>query len=482
MHNERRILRNATVLSAAEGAGQLANLVLVASFARAYGTSVMGYYSVGMSVGAIAGLFASLGIEGLLIRDLSRGPASARDLLGVLLPAQLLLAPLAWGVACVASLALVGRGAATAVVVAACGYQVLLTLASLLFAPLQAKELMHVSASCNLAHRALTLALGLIAIWLGARAGTVALAFIVGALSLIAMAWTQTSRRLGRPRLRFSPAEALRLYRRAMPFFGLTAVSVMYARGTTIVLSALTAAQAVGLYAVADRLMIPLSLGPSMFNAAAYPALARLAHSSPQGAQALLTRCLRLLLVAAIPLATLAAIFASDIVRLCFGASYLVAGQALRVLVWALPVRGAQSLLGSQLAALDQQIGLARARFIGLCMLLVLLPALILGLGFIGAAWAVLCCDTAQLLLYWRRLRIARAAPTVGAAIWAPAAAAAATAAVSAMLADLDLAVRLVAAIVAMTAGMWGFGAVKRHDLRFLRVLMSGKEEAAPTA
>src|ERR1700722_749404 len=85
MHNERRILLNTTVLSAFEGLGQLANLALIASFARAFGAGVMGNYSVGMSVGAVAAVFVSLGIQGLLVRDISRDPACARDRIGVLL-------------------------------------------------------------------------------------------------------------------------------------------------------------------------------------------------------------------------------------------------------------------------------------------------------------------------------------------------------------------------------------------------------------
>lgn len=99
MRNERRILLNATALSVFEGLGQIANLILVVRFARVYGAGTMGYYSVGMSAGAVAAIFVSLGIPGLLICDISRDPSCARDRLGVLLPVQLVLTPLAWAIA-----------------------------------------------------------------------------------------------------------------------------------------------------------------------------------------------------------------------------------------------------------------------------------------------------------------------------------------------------------------------------------------------
>jgi O-antigen/teichoic acid export membrane protein len=148
------------------------------------------------------------------------------------------------------------------------------------------------------------------------------------------------------------------------------------------------------------------------------------------------------------------------------------------VLAWTLPIRGAESLLGSQLAAMNQQAALARARLAGLCFFLVLSPLLILSRGYVGAAWAVLVCDTAQLILYWWLLKKARAAPALAGSFLAPAAAAAATLVTSGLLTDVKLTMRLMAVVLVMAAGMWGFGAIRLHDLRFLRALLSGKETA----
>ena len=175
MHNERRILLNTTVLSAAEGLGQVGNFILLVSFARAFGATTLSYYSISMAVGAVAALFVSQGTQQLLIREISRNPACARDWIGVLFPAQLALASIAWIAACVASVVLIGDSRATTVVLAVCGYQILLRLASLLLTQLRARELMFVSSIGDLCHRVLALLLGLAAIGLGASAGTVVL-------------------------------------------------------------------------------------------------------------------------------------------------------------------------------------------------------------------------------------------------------------------------------------------------------------------
>lgn len=475
MRNERRILLNTLALSISEGLGQLANLVLIVRFARHFGAAVLGHYSIAMSVGAVASVLVSLGVEGLLVRDISQNPACSPERLGVLLPLQLVLAPLAWLAAMGISMALIRDPHALVLVMAVIGYQVLLPLGSLLLTPLQAREQMLVSGGCSLSHRLLIMVLGLLALHLGASAGTVALSFVAGGLTLIALAWVQSVRHCGRPQLRWSIPDALQLYRRGAPFFGLTALAVIYSRGTTILLGALSTSQTVGLYAVADRLMIPLSFGPVMFNSAVYPALSRVTRESLVAARELCARCLRLLLVVTVPLAALGTLMAADVVRLFFGAAYIGAAPALQVLAWTLPVRGAQYLLGSQLAALHEQGTVAGARLAGLCAFAVLAPLLILTRGYVGAAWALLLCDCAQLTLYAWALRRLGAAPRMTAALVALVAAAAVTGAASLLLADLTLALRLPVIALVMAAGLWAFGAVKLHDLRFLHAVLFRK-------
>ena len=104
------------VLGAAQGLGQLANLILVVSFARAFGAAALGHYSVAMAASGVAALFVGLGTHGLLLREISRNPECAGGWIGVLLPAQSMLAFVAWLAACVVSIALIGESGAIALV------------------------------------------------------------------------------------------------------------------------------------------------------------------------------------------------------------------------------------------------------------------------------------------------------------------------------------------------------------------------------
>jgi peptidoglycan biosynthesis protein MviN/MurJ (putative lipid II flippase) len=101
---------------------------------------------------------------------------------------------------------------------------------------------------------------------------------------------------------------------------------------------------------------------------------------------------------------------------------------------------------------------------------------LILWLGYVGAAWAVLLGDSIHLTLCWMMLQKSGGAPSLTKAFVAPGIAAATTLAASALLSGLGAGQRLIAVSIVLGAGMWIFGAVRLHDLRFLRALIFGAE------
>jgi O-antigen/teichoic acid export membrane protein len=264
----------------------------------------------------------------------------------------------------------------------------------------------------NLTYRVVTLALGLAAIRIGASAGWVAWTFVAGSGVYVALAWHQTSRLFGRPRFRLAVREALQLFKLSAPFFSIAALAVIYSRGAVVMLSAIATPHAVGLYAAADRIMVAVGLAPTMFNSAVYPALTRVADRSREDVRALCGRSVLLMAAGTLPLAALFSLFSAKLILLLFGPAYQEAARVLQILTWTLPIVGVQSLLGSQLIACNQQHALARARFSGVTVFIVVSPVLIWALGFRGAAWSLLISDTVLLVYYFLILRAEGATPT----------------------------------------------------------------------
>jgi PST family polysaccharide transporter len=468
----RRILRNTTVLTVAQALAQLANFILIVGFARTYGATALGHYSVAMAVAAVAGLFVNGGTNGLALREISRDPRVGREWVGVLLPIELCLAVGAWLVAAVASLFLIEDTGATAIVLTVCGYQVLLRPTSLLQTQLQAGERMSASASADLVHRAVSLTAGLTAMALRAPPAAVGLALVAGAASSLVVAWVAVGHYLGRPRLRFAPGAAWALFRRSSPFFGFAAMAVIHARAATLLVGLLTTTRSVAAYATADRLMVATWIGPNMFNAALQPVVTRIAGSCWSDAEGLAARGARLLSLCTIPLAALVMIFASDVVFLVFGRGYEEAVPVLRVLAWTLPLGSLRTLLAAEIVALDRQGTLARARALELVTFLLACALLILGFGPFGAAWAVLLGEALHLALCHAILKRERVAPPLVRSSWAPAVAALATVGVGSLLTEVDVATRVTVVLAFLGLAMWSTGAIRRGDLRYVRTLL----------
>src|ERR1700683_1091835 len=272
MHSERRILANAGTFTLAEFVGQLANFAFVAGFARTFGADVLAEYSIGMSIGAVLATFVDLGSLGLVTRESSRKPGRARVLLGVLLPVQIPLSLLLWGIGLGVGMWMMGPRAGTLVLACACGYQILLRLSAVVLAPFIGVEQVAWAAFGGSAHRVLAGMLGALAIFAGAGSGLTAAALVVPAVVLIFVALAAFTRRFGAPRWRVAPRTAARLLCRHAEYFGIAMLNVVYSRGGLLILSLLASHTAVGLFTAADRIMVAPLLLPTLFVNAVYPA------------------------------------------------------------------------------------------------------------------------------------------------------------------------------------------------------------------
>ncbi|MDP9082579.1 MAG: oligosaccharide flippase family protein [Pseudomonadota bacterium] len=475
MHSERRILINTAIFTSGELLGQLANFMFVALFARAFGVNVMAHYSLGMAVGGLLAILVDFGTAGFLTRESARNPRRARELVGLLLPTQAPLALLLWGLSIGISAWLLDLRAGLLVLASACGYQLLSRLSLLLFAPFVGTEKIGGAALAGAVHRFVTLALGALAIFYGCGPQLASCALLAGGVLLFVWALVLFVRGFGVPHWRVAPIAAFALRKEGSAYARLSALNVAIDRGGLIVLSGLAGREAVGLYAIADRIVVAPALLPIMFVNAVYPALLRLANESAERVHALTVRCARLLFVGTIPVATLLTLLAPDIVVLLFGRNFEPAVGALQVLAWTIPMDGVRQLLGVQLLALDQQAAATRVRAFSLGVLIVSCVILILcGFGFKGAACAELISESFAVLWYLLLLRRSQSVAALIRSMLAPLFAAAVTFPAATMFTTrLTLGPRACALAVLILLALLATGSIRLHDLRFLREVLS---------
>ncbi|HLF11232.1 MAG TPA: oligosaccharide flippase family protein [Gammaproteobacteria bacterium] len=474
---ERRILTNTAVLGIGEAVGQVAGVVFVIACGRAYGTGVLGWYSMGMAVGAIAAVLVSLGTDSWLLRELSRHPEHSAQRIGGTLPYQLALSALVLAVVLGLLFVFVDDPAGRWIVAAITVYHVVLTAASLLLIPFRARQIMWPSAAASAAKRAGVVLVAVPLILFGISPSPVFAAFPVTAVLIAGIVFVAANRFLGDRlgRRSNSPREQRALYTEALPFFGTAALDALYGRLGLLVLAMIAGEESTGIYSAADRLLVVVSVFRVLFIAALYPAVAHFAATDRARALELSNRCMRLMLVLTVPAAGLIAIFHREIISLLFGAAFEQSALVLLLLTPLLIIRGINGLWSSQAAAVGLQRSVVRIRALTVALFAIASAVFVTFAGAAGLALALLlseCVYAIALRVPLARVNfLARVLPVIA----KPLIATLAGGVVYVATAAVALPLRAVAVAAVVIAAIFLTGAVRAHDLKYLQSILRFK-------
>jgi len=461
---ERRVLINTAVLGVGEAVGQLANFAFVVVLARRYGVEIFGWYSFAMALGVVLALFVSLGGVGYVTRELARDAVGAQAIFDSLRPLQMASGLIVWLViVAVATLSDVTPGEMWVIVIVG-AYQILLKMTSLYLAPAAARQRPLAVAVVGGGHRVLVAILAGVAILLGLDAPVALLAMPIAALVALLVARAHTDRYATTAE---ATVDRLHVIRASLPFLGTSMLAVIYSRGGLLLLTVMGGETATGLFAAADRLLMPIYMVTAVFATALLPTLATLA-AEPERMSELARRCLRLVLLASIPLCALLAIFSSEIVTLVFGPELRAAGTTLSVLAPLPVLRSVTSLWSTQCLAVNEEHRLALAKTQATVVFLVLATT---GIGFGGAMGLAIACIASESYFAFRLRGLlaqhSQYEPVFRVAL-RPVVAAVAAAAVAALVSSLGLPLRVLLVTGALALTLALIGGVRAHDLRFL--------------
>ena len=474
MRAEKRILTNTAVLGVGEAVGQVASFVFVVVVGRAYGAGVLGWYSLGMAAGAMATVLVTLGTHSLLLRELAQRPEESARRIGGTLPYQLAASLLILAVLIGALAAFVEDSTGRWVVATLIVYHLLVTATALLLIPFRARQIMWPSAVTGAALRAVAVIAAVALIGLGFSAGPVFTVFPVTAVVTAIVVFVAANRFLGtRIAQRINaPAAQRALYAESMPFFGSAVLDTLYARLGLLMLTIIVSAESAGIFTAAERLLLIVSVLRLLFMGALYPAVAHFAAVDRDRALELSNRSMRLILVLTVPAAGLLAIFHREIIALMFGAAFAESALVLVLLTPLLIIRGINGLWLTQAIAIGLQASVFRARALMVAVFVASGSILVTLAGPTGLAWALLIAESVQIAalhaLLVKEGFLARAFPVLVRPLLAVAAGTAAYVG----LAAVALPLRAAGVIAVLGAAMFATGAVRMHDLMFLRSIL----------
>ena len=205
---------------------------------------------------------------------------------------------------------------------------------------------------------------------------------------------------------------AAELLRAAIPQGFVLAITTIYFRIDTVLLSLLGTDRDVGLYGVSYRVLEFLLLAPIFATTTIFPELAR-APLHSERLRMLVQGLFSALVLVAVPTVCVFAGFAPEIVRIAGGEEYDAAAGVLRLLVLAVAFSFPTTVLFNALVATGQQRPLARAMVVVLTGNVALNVLLIGPLEARGAALALVVSEVVSLALAWRLFGRVSAAPRV---------------------------------------------------------------------
>jgi len=352
--------------------------------------------------------------------------------------------------------------------------------AAALTALFQANERMAHPAAITVVSTIVKAALGTVALLLGWGIVGLGGVSIVTNLVTLAILGVLTDRLFFRPRLTVDRALVREMARESWPLMINNLLSMGFFKADVFLLTALRGAVTVGLYSVAYKVVDAIQILPSSFTFALFPLMSRYANRTDGQGEGALQRAyvlaVRVLVLAALPLALTLTTLAYPLARLIGGSGYMPdAAIALQLMIWSIPLGFVNSVTHYVLIALGRQRQLTRTFAIGLAFNVVANVALIPVWGYRASAVIHLFSELVLLAAFYRLMRRDLPAVRWHVLLWRPAVAGALMGMSAWALYGVNVVLATVAALAVYAAALWGLGIAREPDMEIVRALLPGR-------
>lgn len=393
MNTTQNIAKNISVLGISSVATSVLGFFLLIYIARYLGEAEYGKYSFAMSFTSFFIIFTNIGINNLIIRDISRDKELANEYIMSVLVIRFPLSFLAFGLI-VFTINMMMYPQDTTYAVYLFGiYNILISLEMTFRSIFQAYEKMEYDAIVVIVEKIMLFLLALFAIYHGYDLIKLAYVYIfTGILSLTLSAvllWIKVAK--PKPKINLSRCKTIFI---GSIQFGLNALfSVLFFQIDTVMLSFLKDNATVGIYNAAYNPLLALGIIPTVFIAAIYPVMSRFFTSSKDSLDALTELASKYMAIIGFPVAVGCFVLADRFIELFYADQFSASIVPFQILAFFIPLRWVSSVTGTFLTSTNMQ-GF-RTLSVGLSAFfnIILNAAMIPRLGFIGASIATVLSE-----------------------------------------------------------------------------------------
>jgi O-antigen/teichoic acid export membrane protein len=399
MSTARRVTKNTSVLFMAQLITYVIGFFITMYTARYLGTEGFGILSLALSITAITGIFADLGLGSLMIREIARDKSLTSKFFSNTLLIKFFLSFLTIGIT-IAIVHIFKYPEPVTIVI------YIITLSTLinafngvLVSIFQAYENMGYVSVGTILNSVIMLAGTFIGIYYKFDILFFATIYVIAniltlAVSLFIYAW-----KLSLPKIEIDFSFWKPNLKEALPF-GIAGIFVIiYYQIDSIMLSVLSGTEAVGLYNAAYRLIYLFLSLYNVYTIAIFPVMSSFFKTSKESLSFAFERSFKYLLIISLPLTIGTILVAKKIILLVYGANYLPSVLALQVLVWTIIFMFLNGLAGNLLGAANRQPVVTKITGVGAVINILLNLILIPEFGFVGAAAATVVTEFCMLPL-----------------------------------------------------------------------------------
>ena len=403
MSHARKIAKNILCLIIAQIITLISSVILASLLARTLLPESYGKYTFAFSLTAIFAIFIDLGLNTLIIRDISRQKKVLGRYINNILTMQIVSSVL-MSIGLFVCINLLNYPKDTTYAVYIIGLAVVITsFSSIVGSIFRAFEQMQYESIIETTKNLAFLALSAIFLLNGYGLITVCFIFLFTTILQFLFYWRVYIKKFSKPRLEFNFDFWKYLIKTGFSFAITGIFVVIYGRISTIMLSLMLGDSAVGLYNAPYNLIVALSFIPGAFLASIFPVLSAYFVSSKETLKKAYYLSFKYLLTISVPLVIGIFILSEKIILLIFGQEYLQSTIVLKILIWIQLFAFISWLMGIILNSAEKQKLFAYATGSGVIVNIVLNFFLIPQFGIKGAAFATLITQITvfSVLLYF---------------------------------------------------------------------------------
>jgi O-antigen/teichoic acid export membrane protein len=333
-----KVLTNTIFLLGSQIYTRFAGALFFFIAARFLGVSTFGTYTLILTFLSFFYIFSDWGLSTLTIRDLARSPSDTKDYLIHTIPLRFIIALFSYIILLILVLVL-AYPKEIIVLVCIAGLSILTNTAiGSLNAVFSSQEKMHIPAIIGIIFSTTYITTGALALFLNCGLLTLMIIMVfLGVVNVLTTAFIL--RKILFPfKLSFDLAFYKKLLKESTPYAILSALSIIYFRADTIILSKLTTMTDVGIYNSAYKIVDFLMFLPICYMGAVFPQMSRQNTYSKYQLQQTYWKTTKFLAIFILPVAIIFTIFSKQMITILFGKSFIPASSALQILIWGVVV------------------------------------------------------------------------------------------------------------------------------------------------